>query len=749
MLKKYLLALLLLPATIVTAKDSNSHTAVLSATTRKYLHDAATHPMGKPMEGYVYKQINGVLYVSAFIKVSADVHEGDLTGLGVHVGTKAGHVWTVQIPTTQMTSFTKVPGIQNIDVDLPISPMNDAARKATRADSAQRGINLPLPLTGHNVVVGVIDAGFDYDHPTFYDTLHSMYRVRRVWAQKRPGTPPMGFAYGAEMTDPYLIRAVGYDTAITTHGTHVAGIAAGSGYGSPGNNKYRGMAYDAELVFVGIMPAPNQWAAGGSTDIIDGIAYIFNYASSVFKPCIVNLSWGSSLGPHDGLSLFSQACDALTGPGKIFACSAGNSGGDTLHLQKTFTTASPSVSTFITFDPSLDSANQKTWIDIWGDTAKSFCLNVKLYNGATASDSTLNICMADTSHTYTLLGSDGRPVTVSVTLIPSEYNGKPHGLVYFHSFTNNNICLTATGTSGTINIWTGYVHPPVGYYGAFKKLGYPFAVSGDTRMTVSDYTSSRTALGVGAYVSKASFTNINGAALSYPGAINGRIAPFSSLGPLPDGRVKPDITGPGMALASAVSSFDTSYGPTGDNYIAVINNTTIGGRTYPYAMAAGTSMSCPATSGIVAMMLQMNSTLTPDSVKNILARTAIKDANTGTIPAGGSNTWGSGKVNAYAALRNMAAQVMVKNALSPNPMDCLLYPNPNTGNFSVLLNNAGATSVTIKIFDISGKQVYYKQQPVSNGQNKIEVSLQGLKAGLYLTHISDGMKENVVKTMIK
>lgn len=748
-MKKLLFCIALLAGMVHAAHARTATKPVLSAVTRKYLNEAAMSiDRSKPIEGYVYKIIGGRTYVSAFIKVTDEVNEAALTALGVYTGTKAGSVWTVQIPVDNVVPFTQLSGISHIDLDQPIAPLLDAARKATRADSAHMGLNLPTPFTGQNVVVGIIDAGFDFNHPTLYDTLHTNYRVRRVWAQKGTGTPPVGFAYGREMTDPYVIRSVGYDTAITSHGTHVAGIAAGSGYGSPSNSKYRGMAYESDLVFVGIMPHPNQWVSGGVTDVIDGMNYIFTYAASVYKPCVVNLSWGSSLGPHDGHSLFSQACDALTGPGRIFACSAGNSGEDTIHLQTTFSTANNSVSTFVTFDPNLDAANRKTWIDVWGDTGKSFCLGVKLYDTTSAIDSTISICMADTLHNYVLTGSDGNPCYITISMVPTEYNGRPHAFISFHSLSANNICLTARGTSGAINMWEGYINPPVGYYGALKKLGYPWAVSGDARMTVSDISSSFSALSVGAYVSRGNFTNVSGASLGF-GVSSGKIAPFSSLGPLPDGRIKPDITGPGMALGSGVSSFDTSYSPGGTNYVFVVNNATMGGKVYPYAVAAGTSMSSPATSGIIAMLLQLNSTLTPDSVKNILARTAITDANTGVIPAAGTNTWGHGKVNAYRALRQMLAAVTVKSTLAEDPMNCILYPNPSNGNFNIIYNNTLNETIDVSVSDIAGRVVYTYSQRLAKGYNTLAVHLGNIPKGLYFTRISCGEKYNLIKTMVE
>lgn len=730
------------------AQSAGQH-AGLSAGTIQYLHnlqEARTN--GARPQGYVYKKINNRDYISAFIKVAPAFDGAALSPLGVFVGTKAGNIWTVQIPVERVQEFTAVPGIVFIDLDAPVSPSLDYARKYTKADSAQAGYGLPMPMTGKGVIMGVIDAGFDFNHPTFYDTTHSMYRVKKVWSQKVAGTPPAGFSYGSEMTDTDVIRAAGYDTAITPHGTHVAGIAGGSGYSSTSNRRFRGMAFESDLVFVGIMPAPGQWAVAGESDIVDGMNYIYNYAASVGKPCVVNLSWGSTIGPHDGLSLFSQACDALTGPGKIFVCAAGNNGEDTVHLQKTFTATDTSVSTFVTFSPALAADNQRTWVDVWGDTSKTFCVNFRLYNGATAIDSTGPVCIDGAGHSYTLVGSNGDTCFVSVATIAAEYNGKPHVYVSIYSRVPDNICMTTTGTDGKVDVWEGYVYPPVGYYGALKALDYPWAVSGDVHMTVSDIGCTRSAITVAAHNTKTGFLNISGASLSY-GSSFGIIAPFSSFGPTRDNRIKPDIAAPGFAIASSINSYDTAYAPGGTSYNTVISATTIGGRTYSYAMAAGTSMAAPCASGIIAMLLQMVPTLTPDSVKTIIFKNAIVDSYTGSIPAAGNTTWGHGKINAYKSTKYLAQFLSVQHTLTPDPLDCLLYPNPSKGSFTIDFVSKTSDRLTIEVSDIAGKVVSRQYWYVSAGANTKQFFIPTLSEGVYFTKISSGDKYNVIKTVIE
>jgi len=746
-MKRIFIIIALAIACSATANAQDNEKPRLSAFTRQYMSARKGSNEKAMVPQYVYKRINNRVYLSAFIKVGPSVDEAALTDLGVYVGTRAGSVWTVQVPVEKVGQFITVAGIKYIELDAAIKPYLDTARVVTRADSAHAGIYLSAPATGKNVVVGIIDAGFDFTHPTMYDTTHSQYRIKKVWNQKTSGTPPSGVAYGSEYTDSNAIRARGYDTAITSHGSHVAGIAAGSGDGSTNTRGFRGMAPESDMVIVGIMPAPEQWAAAGESDIIDGMSYIYNYAASVGKPAVVNLSWGSTIGPHDGLSLFSQACDALTGPGKIFVCAAGNNGTDLVHLKKVFTTTDTTVSTFVTFSSELDTASKQTWVDIWGDTGSVFCLNVKLYQSTTVVDSTVFLCVADTTRTFYLIGSNSDTCFVTMTMAAPDYNGKPHAILYLHSRVHDNVCLTARSSGGTVNMWEGYVIPPHGYYGYLKSLGYSWARSGDVNMTVSDIGCTRSAITTAAYTSKLYFTNIDGTLLHYTGT-PGVIASFSSRGPTEDGRIKPDISAPGFALASAISSYDTSYGPGGTNYISVVKADTIGSTIYRYAMAAGTSMASPCAAGIIAMMLQMDPTLTPDGVRDILANTAITDTYTGTLPAAGNSTWGHGKINAYKALRYMAGTLSVENTLAADPLSCMLYPNPNKGSFTIDYKSDVSEPLTIQVTDITGKLVAVEYWLVNPGGNSRRIDIAGLSKGVYLVKVSSLKGYKVMKMSV-
>lgn len=107
-----------------------------------------------------------------------------------------------------------------------------------------------------------------------------------------------------------------------------------------------------------------------------------------------------------------------------------------------------------------------------------------------------------------------------------------------------------------------------------------------------------------------------------------RISWFSSRGPTPGGREKPDLVAPGetvISLRSPHSKLDREL-----PYLRIDKD---------YFILSGTSVSTPIVSGVIAQMLQKNPSLTPKQVKAILKK------NTFSLKLH-PNTAGAGEVNA-------------------------------------------------------------------------------------------------------
>lgn len=698
----------------LTAQHEYENSNKCSALTKQLLQ---TQDATKATDKYVFSIIGQKKYINAFIKTDLDLDEKDLSDIGVLIGTKAGNIYTIKVPAENLELLLSIKkGIEHIQLDQPIYSNLEKALIKTHVDSVHQGINLPQAFTGKDVIVGILDVGFDYTHPTFLDTEGNKYRIKRVWEQKTVGNPPAGYSYGHEMTDSLLIQSQLTDNSNHSHGTHVAGIAAGSGFGSA-NTEYRGVAYKSELVLVGITPPQEQWTNTGMTDIVDGLNYIFNYAADQGKAAVANLSWGCSIGPHDGTSLFSQAVDILTGPGKIFTISAGNNGENKIHIHKTFSANDTLVGTLVKFSESL--SEKKTWLDIWGDS-EEFTVQLRLYGGAAQTAGTDFMALDGTTMDSFLIGDDNDTFFFKMTGVTADINGKPHAFLDLYSKTVNDVAVSVKASGGSVNMWLGYVQEQTGHYGEFRTKGHPWAIPGDSDMTIGEMGCTASAITVAAYASKTNFTNLAGNTLSYSNYVGiNKICPFSSRGPTVNGIYnKPDVTAPGLTLASAVNSADMKYTP---GYVLTVHKYTHpdNGTDYFYAESSGTSMSAPMTAGIVALMLEANPIATPESLKMLMAETAIKDSYTTTNPD--PNTWGVGKINAYGMFRDFIIVGVQDDSFQP----INIYPNPTRD----ILYIDGALDHRIFVTDLMGKPC------VTSQVNPASISLHHLSPGMYIIRI--------------
>ena len=572
-----------------------------------------------------------------------------------------------------------------------------------------------MPLIGQGVVVGIIDGGFDYTHPTFYDTTYSKLRIARAWIQDLPGTPPLGFNYGTELNDTESLLNKKYDLDNSgSHGTSVSSVAAGSGIGSPNIKLDRGIAYESELVLVSTPQTYKDWREMNMTTIIDGINYIFSYAQSVNKPAVINISMGSLLGARDGGSLFAKACDKLVGPGKILVFCAMNEGNTKKHIGKSFTSSDTVLHTLVPIDV-YNNGDRRNYIDAWGDSLQSFCLQFGMYANGIVKNKSIVYCMENSTQKFFVIGSDNDTCYITLSTKELEYNMKPHATIDIFSKSNDTLAISVFAKNTNVHMWQEYFDESwANSFGSF--LGNDtWATEGDDNYTIGEMGCTKSAITVGASVSGVFWKDLeNNFYSNYEN--HGMIATYSSKGPTIDKRMKPEITAPGGILFCASNSYDTMLDPfLVSQYISPKN-----GRVYSYEATQGTSFASPMVAGIIALMLQINPNLEPEQIKTIIQKTAIKDGFTTLTPD--STEWGAGKINAYAALKetiSLAGGITLSN----NEDAISIFPNPSKGNLTLSYDSQSSGYFCVEVSDTLGHIVQAKIWQLTKGSNQLEINI--------------------------
>jgi len=243
------------------------------------------------------------------------------------------------------------------DVDLPPKPLAPGHRQQAGAiDFA--------------TVVGIIDDGCPFAHSNLSDW-SGRTRVRYLWDQGatvaasvaspawiRPNGFPNGLetraatlnAYKARFAQGNVYAALGMDRITgrrRTHGNAICHLAAGGQAPVDMTNRTTAAIPDSQLpiVFVQLPLRTVADTTGGSIGyhVLDALHYIAaranDLAASTDAPAscrtVINLSYGSAAGPHDGTSLVERAiADFLLRHDRTsLVVAAGNSNLDALHVE--------------------------------------------------------------------------------------------------------------------------------------------------------------------------------------------------------------------------------------------------------------------------------------------------------------------------------------------------------------------------------------------------------------------------------
>ena len=228
---------------------------------------------------------------------------------GATVLSKLGHQAVINIPADKVNALVAIEGVKRVDATSKGELKTDVSIVETGVSLIDGTIpGMEEVYTGKGVTICLVDAGFDFQHPAFKDA-DGNSRLRCVYL---PGNDS-GRKFiveddeagtieypGSVFDTPELIATLTTDTEERSHGTHTAGIAAGTrsplGFG--------GMAPDADIVLVSTESEVN----------VNEIAFQFaaNYARQINTPVVLSASMNSHHGPHNGTGTMPELIDELS-----------------------------------------------------------------------------------------------------------------------------------------------------------------------------------------------------------------------------------------------------------------------------------------------------------------------------------------------------------------------------------------------------------------------------------------------------
>jgi subtilisin family serine protease len=510
-------------------------------------------------------------------------------------------------------------------------------REETRTEEAV----VKYGVTGQGVTIAILDRGIDWRHPDFIkpDGTTRIKWLLDMTGQNGCDASGKGSPPPVEYSEAQINAALEGGPAINSrdaegHGTLTAGIAAGNGRAFAAG-KYRGIAPEADLI---IVKATSEGAPAHDGEpeeapfnacFLEALDWLDGKVRLLGQPVVATINAGVQLfGPVDGTSVISRKIDQVFGqnrPGRVYVSPSGDEGSLPNHAGGSYSHLRDTV---VRFNKASDNTSD---LALW-------------YTGSKPAEVTLTF-------------EDG---TVFGPIGPGEFVDQPND-IFFAQYEPGQEFYPATSTSGDRLVFariTGHngagtlrIRGLASGRGRFDLYGDVLGpnltpiisfIDGLVPGRLTDFSSTRSAVVVGAHVVRTSYVDINHVTrdVSDEGEV-GELWLKSSGGPTRDRRLGMDLTAPGHNLFA-------SYAPQSFRATFRFNLIEDGGGFY--GRQGATSGSGPIVVGAIALLLQMKPTLTARQAELILHNTAVADAFTGRTP---NRDWGFGKLDVLAALKKL------------------------------------------------------------------------------------------------
>jgi subtilisin family serine protease len=672
---------------------------------------------------YVTLQQNDTIFAKCYVTTNESYNMSELKTLGATEILRTKSAALISVPVDNITKLADFDGINAIEIARSAKPTLNKALPLVGVDKVLTGETpLKQPYTGKGVIVGIADWGFDFTHPMFLDANGDL-RIKRAWVTaNKSGNPPASFTYGTLFTDSeYLRDSVRYSAAHSGHGSHCLGIAAGTEVQGT-KLKLGGIARDADLAVVDLTGggSGSDDDPASATSVIEGVHYLMQYADSMQKPTVINLSLGYNNPYHGGdgmgpADILGKEVIAQYPKGKIVVVSAGNEGGNFSHIKFTPTDEMDSCFSRSTMTD-LGADLKNVYLSFWGTPGHNFTVSTYIYHRQELYEleefSTENIVSGTKDYEFSDTAIDAKFHSIySVGL--QESNQKPY--IHLNLFVNDDksYALYFVLRSDTV------VHFWNNNGGGFSNRSSN--ITPDAYYTIGSPGTLEDVITVGAYVSRKDgpFNGGGGMLNSY--------ATFTSRGPTTDERMKPDISAPGAEVFSAKNNFYSGY----DSYIVDYTMDS----SHSFVSLCGTSMSAPVVSGIVALMLERNPNLTSAQIKEVLKATAINDSYTGNAKEEKNRIWGWGKIDAFAIMQYLEYSDIAEE----HNIDFFAYPNPTKDFANIVFTTKRDGNVKLEILNAMGQVLMTPvDQFYETGNHITNIDCSQMATGAYFIRMTNG-----------
>lgn len=502
--------------------------------------------------------------------------------------------------------------------------------------------------TGKDVIVGIIDTGIDFRHEAFrFNNEDKTSRVLRIWDQtltpqsgeSSPGNitdtdiGPRTLGYGVEYDRNAINNTLTQESPSTPvrhvdqngHGTHCAGIAAGDGSqsgGCKGAYTYIGVAPGADIIAVRLFGLTSSDSSltnpSSSNKTIDAISYILNEAKSLNKKAVISCSFGSFSDKIDGTALICEDIDDLltdNSDGNAIVFLAHNFADKKFHAKANVPAGSSDVlSIKFKIKPSDNSTRNLSIVYSGSNLQAQVISPLGGSNGTVqwtdSSTGTRSSNTANGTNGQVRINNSTDRILITITPPPSGAN---------LSTDDWTLELQDTGSSETsINAYFNNV--------SYRDNTAPVFIDHiSVQHTICVQASANEVITVGSYDDD-----------------SGDLADSSGRGQTLDGRMKPEITAPGVGIMSAAIPSDRE----GDG----CKNCCCTCCQDYYISKSGTSMATPHVAGAIALMLEKDDTLNHTQIKAKL----IEDGKIRPKPSGATEDeeagWGKGKLDIKAVV---------------------------------------------------------------------------------------------------